>query len=148
DQLRPLHEMFAQALRDLGLRISQGGGIVAKDLELASVELAEPALDYDPPDRVPAVIAAHDTDAQPLSRTRRRRELNRRMMRRHGSTHEPTKALLQIAITAALIGEEERQIKANDLGEARPIVFDLGAEVLQLCFVGRSPFLDLSLGLI
>src|SRR5215510_11326322 len=118
DLLRALHETLAQLFRDLGLRVSHRAGMIAENLKLAAVELGEPALDHDSPDRVTAEKSAHNANPQALGGGRRRRKQRHRVMRRHGSAHERPETLLQVAISPALISEKERQIEPTTLARA------------------------------
>ena len=65
---RALDEAIALGDGDVGLGVAGGAGVIAEHLKLAAIELAQPALDHQLPDRVVAEHAADDADPHLLAR--------------------------------------------------------------------------------
>src|SRR5437870_5034632 len=74
NRLRSLVEALAKLRRELGLRIYDRASVIADELKPLAVELRQPPLDHDFPDRMPPEKSRHDPHTQWLGRSRRRRQ--------------------------------------------------------------------------
>ena len=110
-----MHEAVAHAGGDVGLIIMDDTEVIASHAEAAPIELVDPAFDRNLPVGVAEEEAANDADADRLAGRGRWRQRRGRKVTRDNAGYHLAIELLQLAVVAALIGEQERLLGADGL---------------------------------
>src|SRR5665213_699595 len=135
-----MDEAITQADGDVGLRVMQRAKMIAGDIEAAPVELADPALDRNLPVGMAIIEGANDADADRLAQRRRRRQRRRQIVTRDNARYHLAIDLLQRAVVAALIGQQERMPCTDRLDRValQYAGIDVYAQRVQFLLVGHA----------
>src|SRR5450631_3832284 len=141
-----MHETVANAGSDVGLLIMDYAEVIAGHMEAAPIKLADPALDRNLPVGVAEEEAADDADADRLAGRGRWRQRRRRKLTRDNAGNHLAIDLLQLAVVAALIGEQEWVLGADRLDEIalQEAGIDVTTQRAQLLLIGRAPARNLA----
>ena len=117
DRQRPAYEPLAERGSLVGRGVALRAGVIAEQAKALAVEACHPALDRDLPVGVLTEEAADDAEAHGLARLRRRWQLRRRIALGHEPADQRAVARLQCAVVQALIGQVERLVRTDAVGE-------------------------------
>ena len=117
--------------------------MITQNLKAGTIELAEPALDGHFPVRVQVEESADNPHPYPLAGSRWRRQRRRRILPFDDARYQAAIKRLQVAIVAPLISEKEwLLVRDHFLDTVQCSGFDVGAQRIQLSFVGSAPATD------
>src|ERR1035437_590656 len=141
-----MHETVANAGGDVGLLIMDYTEVIASHAEAAPIKLADPALYRNLPVGVAEEEAADDADADRLAGRGWWRWRRGRKMTRDNAGNHLAIDLLQLAVVAALIGEQKWLLGAHGLDEIalQESRIDVFTQCAQLLLISRAPARDLT----
>src|ERR1035437_1911891 len=141
-----MHETVANAGGDVGLLIMDYTEVIASHAEAAPIKLADPALYRNLPVGVAEEEAADDADADRLAGRGWWRQRRGRKMTRDNAGNHLAIDLLQLAVVAALIGEQKWLLGAHGLDEIalQESRIDVFTQCAQLLLISRAPARDLT----
>src|SRR6476661_747941 len=142
-----MNKPVAQAGSSIRLLVMKGAEMITGHIEAAAVELADPALDRNFPVGVAVKKTADDADADRLPGRRRWRQRRRRKPASDHFADHLTVDLLQGAVVATLVGEQEGMSGANRLDQIalEYAAFHVIEQLTQLLFVGCTALRDFAL---
>src|SRR5215510_14729615 len=129
---------------ELGLGIGDRPGVIAKQAKPAAVELGDPALQRNLPDRMPPKETRDEPDTHGLVRRGRSRHCCTRIAQRNPPTCQRAMDRRQMAVVPALILKVKGQMTSETINEVgHRAALDIVVELRQLLLKQRALAVDL-----
>src|SRR5262245_23091767 len=139
-----LHEPLTMLDGELGFGIGDRPGVIAKQAKPAAVELGDPALQRNLPDRMPPKETRDAPDTHGLVRRGRSRHCCARIALRNQPTCQRAMDRLQVAVVPALIRKIKGQMTSETIDEVgHRAALDIVAELRQMLLKQRALVADL-----
>src|SRR5262245_48897601 len=135
DRVGTLYEPFAMLERQLGFGVDDRPSVIAKQTKPAAVELGDPSLQRNLPDRMPPVETGDEPDTHRLVRRGRWRQRRAWIALRDQPASKRAMDRLQMSIVPALIRQIKGQVTSETVHEVRyRAALEIVAELIQMLF--------------